>query len=265
MSKLKIYLSLSVAGAAILAAVVCFCISTNIVKTSDAIIETEKIPVNSQYNGKIVELFVKPNQKVESGQLIAEIEISELQTETAYPAEKETSEKNLQIAEENYTKSAMMYKDGVISQQEYDDSLKMLADARNALTATQNKPASPKSSPVIKKIYASKNGTISQNLIDKGEDAIKNKPIALLDTHNPIITAYFPVKFRKKLKEGIPVSIKSNNDGKIFNGVIDKILSEPELNADKTLHVLPVLISFTGNYSGLALDKNQTFSVTVKK
>ena len=48
---------------------------TNAVITNDAVIEPEQIAINATDNGRIKEIFVKPDEEVESGQLVAEIEI----------------------------------------------------------------------------------------------------------------------------------------------------------------------------------------------
>ena len=47
------------------------------VATNDAVIESEKVQVNAEVSGKVKDIFVKPNQAVSPGQLVAEIEIQQ--------------------------------------------------------------------------------------------------------------------------------------------------------------------------------------------
>lgn len=240
----------------------------NTVATADAVIESEKVAVNAQDNGKVKDLFVKPNQNVSTGQLLAEIEVEQqISAEAVKKDSIEVSKRNLQEAEENHTNFAMMYKDGVISQQEYDESLEKLESARDAFKTAQFKtPVKPSVTTITKRVYSPKDGTVSINFVDKGENAVKNNPIVLLDTDNPKITAYFNPKFKDDLHVGAFVNIKSAKyKGKVFEGMIEKISPEPEMHVDKKSQVIPVTIVFKSNMSGYVFDKDQTLSVSLKK
>lgn len=243
-------------------------ISNSQASTSDAFIETEKFAVNAQDSGKVKDVFVKPDENVTAGQLLAEIEV----VETVSPAENkedtiETFKTKLEEAEENHTNFAMMYKDGVISQQEYDESLEKLVSARNSYNNAKSKDnLKPVTTVVIKKVYAPADGVVAVSYIDKGEETVQNNPIVLLDTDNPKITAYFNPKYKEDLHVGADVLIKSDKyKGKVFEGVIEQIASEPEMHADKKSLVIPVTIKFKSHMSGYSFDKNQSLSVSLKR
>ena len=247
-------------------------LNLNTVATNDAVIESEKVPVNAEVSGKVKDIFVKPNQAVSSGQLVAEIEIQQTVVAPAASRENmiESSKKKLQEAEENHTNFAIMYKDGIISQQEYDESLEKLAAAKedyeNNLNGKTQSNSKTMVTTVTKKVYAPKDGTISINFIVKGENAVKNNPIVLIDTDKPKLIAYFNPKFRDELAVGQTVDIKPNNyNGKIFEGVIENIASEPEISADKNSQVIPVTIKFNSNMNGYSFEKNQSFTVSLKR
>ena len=119
----------------------------------------------------------------------------------------------------------------------------------------------------IHSIPYQENGSIYNGLfIDKGENAVKDNPIVLIDTDKPKLVAYFDTKFRENLSVGSAVIIKPNNfNGKVFGGIIESIAAEPEMSADKNSQVIPVTIRFNSNMNGYSFDKNQSFSVKLKK
>ena len=241
---------------------------TNAVITNDAVIEPEQIAINATDNGKIKDIFVKPDEEVESGQLVAEIEIKKTISQPVAKTKDtvEVSQKKLEDAEENHTNFAMMYKDGVISQQEYDKSLEQLEDAKKAVAEAKT-PVKQKSvvSVVTKKVYAPKDGTIALSYVTKGETATKDKPLLLLDTENPKIIAYFNPKFQENLKVGNDVQITCEKyKGKTFEGVIEAISTEPEISVDKKSSVIPVTIRFKNGTAGYDFDKNMHLSVSLK-
>ena len=247
-------------------------INADTVATSEAVIESEKIPVNAELSGKPKDIFVKPNQIVSTGQLVAEIEVQQTVAAPAVSQKEmiESSKKKLEEAEENHTNFAIMYKDGIISQQEYDESLEKLASAKEDYENNVSGKIQPLSkttvTTVTKKVYAPKDGTVSINFIDKGENAVKDNPIVLIDTDKPKLVAYFDTKFRENLSVGSAVIIKPNNfNGKVFGGIIESIAAEPEMSADKNSQVIPVTIRFNSNMNGYSFDKNQSFSVKLKK
>lgn len=234
----------------------------NTISAEKVMIDSEKITVNSEDNGTLTEIFVKPEEYVTSGQAVAEIQISQNNsTNDEQTQELSYSKQKLDEAENNYTKFAMMYKDGVVSKEEYDNSLKTLEAAKENYTKAKNNiSANAQVQPVTKKIYAPENGTVSVNYIKKGEITTKNSPLILIKTAAPKITAYFDKKFQHQIKEGAQVSINIGGyEGKHFEGVIEKITGENTSNQTE------VLIRFTTDVSKIDFDNKNSISVTLKK
>ena len=180
----------------------------------------------------------------------------------------------LNNAEENYKHFAIMYKDGVIPQEEYDRSLNQLTKAQDdyekAVEASDSgntkKKTFVKKNVSTSKVYAPKDGVVSLSYLNKGETAVKDKPVVLLDSNRPKVTAYFNPKHAGDLKVGKEVNIRIKNYGsKKFTGVIDAVGTEPEMDARNKSLVIPVQISFKDDLNGYTIEKGQPVQVRFKK
>lgn len=278
MNKKVIVISSLLIIAAILAGGVGFwTYNTSFVYTNDAVIEPDFVPVEASTSGKIKNIFVKPDQNVIRGQVIAEIEVVEnvVITQPADGVKAVSVQKEkLNDAEENYKHFAMMYKDGVIPQEEYDHSLNQLTKAQEdyekAVEASSSVSNSAKT--IVKtnistsKVYAPKDGVVSLSYLNKGETAMKDKPVVLLDSNRPKVTAYFNPKFAGDLKVGKEVNIRIKQyPSKKFTGVIDFVGTEPEMDAKNKSLVIPVQITFKDELNGYSLEKGQPVQVRFKK
>ncbi len=247
------------------------------VLTNDAVIEQEFVVIDAVQSGKLKELYIKPNQNVHKGQLLAEIEVIEnIVTEKKAASDNtlESSKSLLNKAEETYKKHAIMYKDGVISQDDYDKSLNQLTEAQadydKALKTSKNLDSSVKT--VIKKnistskVYSPKDGIVSLSYVNKGENAIKDAPLILLDSNVPKVTAYFNPKFANNLNAGQQVDIFIKNYPlKKIKGVIDRVSPEPEINKTDQSLVIPVNIIIKENLDGYDIENGQPVVVKFRK
>ena len=247
------------------------------VYTADAVIEPDFVPVEASTSGKIKNIFVKPDQNVTRGQIIAEIEVVEnvvIKQPAASGNDVAVKKEKLNNAEENYKHFAIMYKDGVIPQEEYDRSLNQLTKAQDdyekAVEASDSgntkQKTFVKNNVSTSKVYAPKDGVVSLSYLNKGETAVKDKPVVLLDSNRPKVTAYFNPKHAGDLKVGKEVNIRIKNYGsKKFTGVIDAVGTEPEMDARNKSLVIPVQISFKDDLNGYTIEKGQPVQVRFKK
>ena len=105
------------------------------VSTEDAYVDTTVVTVSPKVNGQLVKVYVKDNQKVKKGDLIAEIEDSDYKLKVAQISAKynqallnqknakalnKASQTNVKNAKEDLSRSESLYKDGVVSKQQYD-------------------------------------------------------------------------------------------------------------------------------------------------
>ena len=239
------------------------------VETLSAYISSDSVSIQADNSGKIKSLSVKQDEKVQKGQVIAEIETSKSVVKSVDP-----SSQTHKPTEQEYENVAIMYKDGVIPQEEYDRSLNQLTKAQDdyekAVEASDS--GNTKQKTFVKKnvstskVYAPKDGVVSLSYLNKGETAVKDKPVVLLDSNRPKVTAYFNPKHAGDLKVGKEVNIRIKNYGsKKFTGVIDAVGTEPEMDARNKSLVIPVQISFKDDLNGYTIEKGQPVQVRFKK
>jgi len=136
-----------------------FTLTTSYKSSVAGVVEGYIIKITPETAGKVANLYVSDKQEVKQNQLLLEIESSDYRAklrlaENRLSAAKaklgamekrlaESSSKvktsmqnlnavsaNLDAAEKDYTKSAEMYKEGIISKQEYDKNLNLLIEAQ---------------------------------------------------------------------------------------------------------------------------------------
>lgn len=276
MDKKVIVISSLLVVVAIIAASGFYFYNSLFISSNDAVIEPDFIAVDAENSGKVKNIFVKPEQNVTKGQVLAEIEVVQ---NVVIPAQSKngfdvnSTKAKLNDAEENYKHYALMYKDGVIAQEEYDRSLNQLTKAQDDYEkALQTSGAAQKQKSVVKtnvttsKVYVPKDGVVSLSYLNKGETAVKDKPIVLLDSNKPKVTAYFNPKYADELKVGQQVDIHMKKyPAKKFTGVINAVGTEPEMDTEKQSLVVPVQITFKDDLNGYTLAKGQPVQVKFRK
>lgn len=202
--------------------------------TDDAFVEGHIIQVAPKVAGQIINLYVDDNQEVKENQIIAEIDPKDYQVKldqaeaklaeakaklgvTEKQVDENSSNVNqtqeelnsakskLDFAEKDYQRYAAMYKEGIVSKQEYDNSLNQLTVAQANNKAADEKSKAMKaalesSKARIKsveaeiqrleaeveeastnlsytKIYAPEDGTVSSRSVEKGNYVQIGQPL----------------------------------------------------------------------------------------
>ena len=101
------------------------------IETYSAKVMQESTAINSEHDGTILNILVKDGQPVKIGQELIEILTSNKYSE-CLSKENLATEQN-QAAEE-YQDAAIMYKDGIITKEEYDKSLGEYKDTSRELS-----------------------------------------------------------------------------------------------------------------------------------
>lgn len=204
------------------------------IETFNAIINIESTNVPANAGGTLKLINLTDNRQVKKGELIAEIETSVQQASA--PKTKNT--------EQDYEKAAIMYKDGIITQEEYD---KRINNIKNTSTPQENT-----NSVKITKVYAPVDGEIKLNNFKSGDNIREEEVFANILSSNKEIQAYFPVTYQKHIKNGKKVEINIvKYPEKLFSGTITKI-EKPDP------HGLPVKILFNENTSALNLNNGDS-------
>lgn len=249
--------------------------------TDDAFVEGHIISISPRVAGQVINLYVDDNQEVKENQILVEIDPTDYQVkldqEEAKLAEAkarlgvierqvdENSSKvdfsvqelnstasKLDFAEKDYTRYAEMYKEGIVSKQEYDKSLNMLtvaqadkkaADeshkaAKAALEANKAKVKSQdaeikklesqveqaKINLSYTKIYAPEDGMISARTVEKGNYVQIAQPMMSIVPQRVWVVANFKEIQLTNMQKGQKAWIKVDTyPNKRFKGHVDSI------------------------------------------
>ena len=255
--------------------------STFYQSTDDAFVEGHIIQVAPKVAGQVINLYVDDNQEVKQGELLVEIDPTDYQVKLDQAEAKLSEAKaklgvierqvdentsrvdftvqelnsaasKLDFAEKDYTRYAEMYKEGIVSKQDYDKSLNMLTVAQaNKQAADENnkavKAALEANKAQVKsqeaeikrleaevnqakinlsytKIYAPEDGMISARTVEKGNYLQIAQPMFSLVPQRVWVVANFKEIQLTNMQKDQPVWIKVDTyPHKKFKGHVDSI------------------------------------------
>ena len=175
-------------------------------------IQTEQIAAN--FNGKIKELQFNTYDTVKTGDIIATIEVVQTEGECKNRTAQQTKQKQA-VAE--YENAAIMYKDGVITQAQYDASLDKLRKTQDQMVCSGDAKHS-------ENLYAFNAGKIFYGEYKIGDEVQQDDIIAEISSGKPQIYAYFSPRKAKKIKLDMPAQITIvKYPEKKFTGLVKNI------------------------------------------
>lgn len=199
-------------------------------------------------SGIVKNVTVNVGEAVKKGQLLAEIEtLTEVKNTamTINNTEVPAAKVKLNKAEEEYTNAAFMYKDGVISQEDYDETLASLKTAQNAYqnAVWRSKNIKQPANVTVKqstKIISPADGIVENIEIQNGTKVNKGDNLLQLTLNEKKITAYVDKSTSLKLSDGQQAGIQvPEYEGKTFKGTVSSI--NPAYNKNG---IVEVSISF---------------------
>ena len=228
--------------------------------TDDAYVETTTVNVSPRVAGQIEEVFVKDNQFVKEGELVAIIDDADYkirleQADSTYEkirldqsnakANLVAAESNIALAKKDLDRYSNLYEQGAVSKQTYDaakvkyDGAKAhLTQAKQALFSDENgktvadanlraaKASKDKAALDLSytKVYAPQSGTVSSRRVEKGMFVTAGSPLFTLVPEEVWVVANFKENQLRGMKPGQPVDIKVDTyPNKVFKGKIDSI------------------------------------------
>ena len=235
--------------------------STRYQSTDDAYVETTTVNVAPRVSGEIIEVYVKDNQQVKKGDIVAKIDPrdyevrlnqadaiyqKELLNQTNAKADLDAVNSELALAKRDVERYKNLYAVGAVSKQTLDnavtkyDSLnarkvraeedilsnstaaRKVADANiKALKAQKDAAALNLSYTTI---YAPQDGTVSSRRVEKGMMVTAGSPLFTLVPNDVWVVANFKETQLKGMKPGMPVEIKIDTyPNHKFKGKIDSV------------------------------------------
>lgn len=242
----------------LLAGLFLFYNTTSYESTDDAYIETTTVSVAPKVSGEIVEVYIKDNQHVKAGDMIAKIDPIDYrvrleQAEAAYQrkildqknakASLDAANSEIELAKRNVERYTNLYNAGAVSKQTLDnaktkyDAVKanqtkarenIFSDGSSVADADLKSLKAQKDAAALAlsytTIYAPQDGTVSAKRVEKGMMVAAGSPLFTLVPDKVWIVANFKETQLEKMRPGMKVTIKVDTYPKHkFQGKIDSI------------------------------------------
>ncbi len=230
--------------------------------TDDAYVETTTVSVSPKVAGQIVKVYIKDNQPVKAGDVVAEIEkdhyqIALEQATANYErallnqqnahANLNAANSEIELAQRDVERYTNLYKAGAVSKQTLDKALTNLEMVQAKQTTAQQAIFSSNTNQDTKvadaelkalkaqkdraaldlkytKILAPIDGTVSGKKVEVGMMVQAGTPLFAIVPNDVWVVANFKETQIKDMKEGMPVDIKIDTySDKVFEGQIDSI------------------------------------------
>lgn len=189
-----------------------------------------------EVSGRIIRLTVKEGDNVRRGQLIAELDLDQLQRQIA---EVETS---LELATTVYERQARLWEKNIGSEIQY-------LEAKNNKERLEKNLETMRNQLTKSKVYAPISGVVERVIVHNGELAAPGAPIVqILNTDKLKIVADVPETYLQAVKRGEPVKIRF-----------------PALGADRTERVTLVGRTIDPANRTFTLEANLSGGVSVLK
>lgn len=162
--------------------------------SAELLLREEKVYANT--HGVVSRVYSELNEHANAGDEIAEVSSGK---PSACRSGAETQADKQAMAE--YENAVIMYKDGIITQEEYDKSL-------NKYRGYKSHGKCNKTSEQKTKIYTLSDGRIKKITISAGDEVREDTVAAEIETGSPLIKAYFSAKNKKQLTPGKLVKVQ---------------------------------------------------------
>ena len=255
--KKKLFIFLAIT--AVIIAIVFYINSLRYQNTDDAYIESDLVQIAPRVSGQIEEIYIKDNQKIKEGDLVAKIDDTDykvkleqaqalyekaLYSQKVAKAKLDAVNSEISLAEKDLKRYKNLYAAGAVSQQTMDSAqtrydntkAKLLAAEEDILSASNNKVADANLRALkaqrdqaalyleYTNIKAPNDGTVTNKNVDKGKFVQAGQPLFTLVSDNIWIEANYKENQVGKMKVGQEVEIKIDAyPKKKFKGKIDSI------------------------------------------
>ena len=227
--------------------------------TDDAYVENISVSVSPKVSGQIDNVYVKDNQYVKEGELVATIDSADYRVKVTQAnanyerikfdqsnakANLTAAESNIELAKKDLERYKNLYAQGAVSKQtldmaevKYNSAKAGLIQAEQALLSDENKTvadANLANAQAAKekaqldlsytKIYAPQSGTVASRRVEKGMYVNVGSPLFTLVPDEVWVVANFKENQLRYMKPGQDVDIKVDTyPDHVFKGKIDSI------------------------------------------
>lgn len=238
----------------------------NTVTATGTIEPLEEVEVGTQVSGEISKIFVDYNSVVKKGQMLAELDKSNL-LENVRQAEASvrSAESELNYAQTSYNRTSQLYEAKATTQVAYDESRNSLVKAETSLLNAQSNLDKARVNLGYAEIYSPIDGVILSREVEVGQTVAASYSTPTLfkiakDLTKMKVEADVDEADIGQVKEGqrVTFTVDAYIDD-VFNGEVEQIRLEPTT----TNNVVTYTVIITANNDDLKLFPGMTASVTI--
>ncbi len=225
-------------------------LEVTVTAVSTGVIKSEiEVNITAQRTGKLAKLYVEEGDRIKAGDLIAELDTSEVKANlNKVKADLKKAELDLINTRSEYKRKDALFKERLITQQQFDDVQKMLSIAEAGFDMTKAAVDIAQLQYDYSFIKAPISGVISERPVEVGDTATPGPIIAsIVDPNNLHIKA--PVDEADVGSVAIGQTAKITMDaypGEVFYGKVIKI-SPIVIGRRQEARTFEVKVSFTDN------------------
>ena len=245
--------------------------------TDDAYVETTTVQVSPKIAGHITKVYVKDNQAIKAGMVVAEIDDTDYRVklekaEANYQkvllnqknaqANFKAMQTNISVAKKDLDRYTALYESGAVSKQtldaaqaKYDSAQANLTQAEEALLSPNDNKVADADLRAVKaeldqaklnmqytKVIAPQDGTVSSRRVETGMYVQPGSPLFVIVPNNVWVVANFKENQLRHMRAGQPVDIKIDTyPDHVFKGEVESIQRSSGAR-------IPVKIIFTEKY-----------------
>ncbi len=207
------------------------------VSTDDAFVDGNRFNASSKILGRVVKIYIDERDSVKAGQLIAELDSTDLiaklnQTKAVLNNAKvsiELAKVNIEKAQIDFNRAASQYKDNIIPKAEYDNAQKKLEAAEAEFKIGQSRIGTAQADLNLieanlenTKLYSALSGVVAKKWILEGDVIQPGQPICTIyDLKNIWVTAQLEeTKIHDiQLNDEVEITVDAYPDHKFFGRV----------------------------------------------
>ncbi len=253
---------------------------TTMVTATGTIEPINQVDVGTQVSGVVEQIYVDYNSEVKEGQLIAELDKTNLKAaKTQAQAAYDNSVSQRNYLQTIYDRQKSLFDNQVISKSDYDDALYNLQTAKGTVTQRYSDLQSAKTNLEYANIYSPIGGVVLSRDIDEGQTVAASYSTPTLftiaqDLKEMQVEADVDEADIGNVKEGQRVEFTVDAYiGEIFNGVVTQVRLDPTVTSNVVTYTVVIKAEnenlklkpgLTATVSIYALELNDVLTVEAK-
>ncbi|MFT7281712.1 MAG: multidrug efflux system membrane fusion protein [Cyclobacteriaceae bacterium] len=230
---------------------------------SGTTVSQKTIGLSFRQTGKITKLNIKVGQKVQKGQLLAQLD--NIQSRLALEqgqAQQNAAESNMNTAKLSLERVMKLYEKGSASLSDLEQAKNGFQTAEKGFEAAEKGVAILNEQLAYGHIYALNSGTIAALLVEEGENVGAGQPVGVLNSGGPMeINLGIPEGTINEVQAGMLVDVTySSLESKIWKGKVTEVAPANRQSSATYLVVVELINPDASIKSGMAANVSFSFN-----